>query len=286
MAALLGAAALFALGFVAVYALDRLPAETQLLGACLGLSLGCVAAALGVYARRLVPPLEGAEEYPPTVDEQAAADAGFAVRQLGAGLDRRRLLAAACLAAGGALTAALLVPVASLGPFLETARLRRSPWRRGVRLVDSAGRPLRAGDVPARTLVTAFPEGADRDEIGSPVVVVRIEPGLLRLPRERARWAPAGLVAYSKVCTHAGCAVSLYRVPKWPQSGPRAALVCPCHYSAFDPAAAGDVVAGPAGRPLPQLPLLLDGDGGLRAAGPLSAAPGPSWWDARARATS
>jgi ubiquinol-cytochrome c reductase iron-sulfur subunit len=99
--------------------------------------------------------------------------------------------------------------------------------------------------------------------MGSPVVVVRLE------SRE--------IVAYSKVCTHAGCAIALYRKPTFAQVEPKPALVCPCHYSTFDPADHGKVLFGPAGRALPQLPLLVDGDGNLRAAGNFSGPVGPSW---------
>jgi ubiquinol-cytochrome c reductase iron-sulfur subunit len=88
-------------------------------------------------------------------------------------------------------------------------------------------------------------------------------------------------VAYSKICTHAGCAIALYRKPTFPVVEPRPALVCPCHYSTFDPARAGEVLFGPAGRPLPQLPLLIDASRDLRAAGNFSGPVGPSWWGVR-----
>ena len=45
------------------------------------------------------------------------------------------------------------------------------------------------------------------------------------------------------------------------------AFTCPCHYSTFAPGEGGKVLFGPAGRPLPQLPLMIDADGNLRAAG-------------------
>ena len=64
-------------------------------------------------------------------------------------------------------------------------------------------------------------------------------------------------------------------------TGASPALVCPCHYSTFDPAAGGTVLFGPAGRDLPQLPLMIDGQGNLRAAGNFSGPPGPSWWGVR-----
>jgi ubiquinol-cytochrome c reductase iron-sulfur subunit len=108
---------------------------------------------------------------------------------------------------------------------------------------------------------------------------VRAEPAALRLPAERRGWAPEGLLAFSKICTHAGCAVSLYRYPTYaPTTDAGPALVCPCHYSTFDVLRAGRVIFGPAGRPLPQLPLALDGRRRLVAAGEIAGSIGPAWW--------
>ena len=52
-----------------------------------------------------------------------------------------------------------------------------------------------------------------------------------------------------------------------PADEPKPALVCPCHYSTFDPARGGTVIFGPAGRQAPMLPLEIDPRGYLRAAG-------------------
>jgi ubiquinol-cytochrome c reductase iron-sulfur subunit len=90
-------------------------------------------------------------------------------------------------------------------------------------------------------------------------------------------------VAYSKICTHAGCAISLYRAPLFQPDEPPPALVCPCHYSTFDPADGGTVVFGPAGRKLPMLPVFVDRRGHLRAKGNFDEAVGPSWWGVRLR---
>jgi ubiquinol-cytochrome c reductase iron-sulfur subunit len=70
-------------------------------------------------------------------------------------------------------------------------------------------------------------------------------------------------------------------VPTFAPVQPRPALVCPCHYSTFDPATGGTVLFGPAGRPLPQLPLSVDQQGFLRAGGTFSGPVGPSWWGVR-----
>jgi ubiquinol-cytochrome c reductase iron-sulfur subunit len=104
---------------------------------------------------------------------------------------------------------------------------------------------------------------------------------LLKLPPGREIWAPEGILAYSKICTHAGCAIALYRNPLFDPPEPNHALVCPCHYSTFDPAQGGKVLFGPAGRPLPQLPLMIGPDRRLLAAGRMTTPPGPSWWGVR-----
>lgn len=63
--------------------------------------------------------------------------------------------------------------------------------------------------------------------------------------------AADGIVAFSAICTHAGCMVSGWK------SADRHFL-CPCHGSVYDPAARGRVLAGPAPRPLPALPLCIE----------------------------
>jgi ubiquinol-cytochrome c reductase iron-sulfur subunit len=221
------------------------------------------------------------EEYPPEGHPQEQEEVAEIVRESGSRITRKRLLMGAGAAAGGALGVAVLTPALSLGPLWYTDPLYRTPWRRGVRLVDDAGKPISAAAIEQETYYTAYPEGADKEDIASPVVVVRLDPAALRLPSERSQWAPDGILAYSKVCTHAGCAVALYRKPTFPDVEPRPALVCPCHYSTFDPATGGSVIYGPAGRSLPQLPLMVDPDGILAAGGNYSGPVGPSWWGVR-----
>jgi ubiquinol-cytochrome c reductase iron-sulfur subunit len=271
-------AAALAVAFVVVYAGG---ANTQLLGLALGLSLAAVAAALVVTAFRLTSSEEAEEAYPEASHPTEAAEVEQIADESVRHLTRRKLLGLAAGGAGTALGVAFLTPLASLGPVLDTSRLRRQPWHRGVRLVDELGRVLNADEIELDTLHTAFPEGADPDELASPIVVVRLEPVRLDLPEGRSDWAPGGIVAYSKICTHAGCAVALYRAPHFEPTRPRPALVCPCHYSTFDPATGGTVLFGPAGRPLPQLPLMVGPKGELSALGGFSGPVGPSWWGVR-----
>lgn len=279
---LLALSALFAVGFVVVYGIYS-PAEipNELLGVCMGGSLAFIAAALAVFANHLVVTEELEEPYPEESPEKQHEIVEI-VKESGSRITRRRLLVGAGAAAGGALGVSALAPALSLGPLWDTTPLYQTPWRRGLRLVDERGTPYKASDIEEGTFYTAFPEGANQSEsIGAPLIVVRLAPGTLRLPPERANWAPEGILAYSKICTHAGCAIALYRKPTFPVVEPKPALVCPCHYSTFDPARAGAVIYGPAGRPLPQLPLAIDGAGYVRATGNFSGPVGPSWWGVR-----
>ena len=89
----------------------------------------------------------------------------------------------------------------------------------------------------------------------------------------RESWSPENFVAYSRVCTHAGCPVAEYiDVDQM--------LVCPCHQSAFDVLHGAQVVGGPAARPLPQLPLAIDEDGFLYAQSDFTETVGPGFWNA------
>lgn len=272
--ALLFATALLAVAFVVLYIVAD---DTQLLGLTGGLALACLAAACILAGLAIVPQetkvearpqLEHREDHEPIIQTvDSALD----------GVSRRRLLRGAGGAAGVALTAAVAAPIASLGPRVEK-RLDGSRWRRGLLLVDEDDKPIRADDLIDGAFITAFPEGADKRELGSPVVVVRIPPAELRLPPARRDWAPGGILAFSKICTHASCAIALFRYPLNEPTSRGPALVCPCHYSTFDPARAAKVIFGPAGRPLPQLPLVIDPAGQLRAGGPMSGPVGPAWW--------
>jgi cytochrome b6-f complex iron-sulfur subunit len=62
-------------------------------------------------------------------------------------------------------------------------------------------------------------------------------------------------VAYSAICTHQGCTVA-YKDGN---------LACPCHGSVFDPANGASVVAGPAQRPLPEIPVKVRGNEVVKA---------------------
>lgn len=78
--------------------------------------------------------------------------------------------------------------------------------------------------------------------------------------------------AYSKICTHVACPTSLYE-----QQTNR--ILCPCHQSQFDALQHGKPVFGPAARALPQLPITVDEEGYLIAAGNFIEPVGPAFWE-------
>jgi ubiquinol-cytochrome c reductase iron-sulfur subunit len=267
-----------AVAFIVVYSFDRLAHQTQYLGLALGGAFLLLAATCIVVANRLVVSEELQEPYPDLEHPQEIAEVDQIIAESGSRFTRKRLVRVAGLGALTAVGLAVITPALSLGPALDTRRLKWTPWRRGRRLVDNEGKPLRADEIAEGSFYTAYPEGADRELVGSPLVVVRVPPGELKT---RHDWAPSGIVAFSKICTHAGCAIALYRKPTFAAVEPRPALVCPCHYSTFDPADGGKVIFGPAGRALPQLPLEVDAKGYLRAKGNFDEPIGPSWWGVR-----
>ncbi len=283
--ALLGLSSLAAVGFILIYAFaDSLPAVTPLLGATIGLAFLFLAAALVVVGLKLVPTEEIAEEYPPHEhpgEQQVIAEL---MDESGTRFTRKRLFKLGLLGAGGTLGLALLTPAVSFGPLFHVGDFLRTPWRRGRRLVDESGRPYKASEIEKDNFYLAFPEGLNDEEkeaMAASLVVIRLDPDQLHLPPHLEGYDAHGILAYSRICTHAGCAIALYRAPLFQPDEPRPALVCPCHYSTFDPATGGAVTFGPAGRDLPLLPLYVDSGGYLHAKGNFDGPVGPSWWGVR-----
>jgi len=273
VALLLIAAAIAFAGFVVFYVVSE---DTQLLGLCLGLGLVLAGVASALAGKRVVIQEKTTDEYKDYGDREERREVENHLVEGKVGVTRRKLLFSSLAAVGAALGAAAVMPIASLGPRVGE-KVYETPWSAGKKVVDETGEAITLDTLSPGEFITAFPAGASKEDIGSALVLVRLEAGELELPADRAGSAPGGYVAYSKICTHAGCAVSLFRYPTFDETQPGPALVCPCHYSTFNPADGGKVLFGPAGRPLPQLPLRAGADGGLEAAGGFYEPIGPSY---------
>jgi ubiquinol-cytochrome c reductase iron-sulfur subunit len=279
IAAIFGIAALAGVALLGVYVLGG---QTQVEGVLLTLCLGGIGAGIVLWSQWLLPddltvePRHrlGSDDAGDDRSDggDASAPPGSAAREdaTEAAITRRTLLVRALVAAFGGLAAAVAIPVLSLGPAPGVSRFQ-TPWRRGLRLVGLDGQPVNAANLPLDGVLTVFPEGLPGSADGQ-AVLIHVDPSLLQLPPGREGWAPQGFVAYSKLCTHAGCPVGLYRAQQH-------RLLCPCHQSTFNVLDGATPLFGPAARPLPQLPISLSSDGTFVAQGDFTEPVGPSFWD-------
>ena len=163
---------------------------------------------------------------------------------------------------GLALTLAPRVAVAQTEP----ARERPKEGDLLVAVGAKTPEPLKPEDVPlGGKQIMAWPMDPESNTVRSgsrlnKVLLLRLDTeGLDPSTGERAA---EGVLAYSAVCTHTGCDVTVWH-PDLQN------LECPCHYSQYDPKAGARVLSGPAPRPLPALPLKIV-DGRLTVAKPFT----------------
>ena len=250
------------------------------IGMGMAIALFCIGAGLIHWAKTLMPDEEviaQRHEFKSEEDDRAEFVKTVKAGAADAGLGRRPLIKRTLGAALGlsALTPVLLLR--DLGP-LPGDDLKKTNWKKGTRLVTDPGdRPIRPEDLEvgavAQTL-PEFPAGKERhldDVAKDAVLLIRLRPEEFNLDAERLSWTHEGIIAFSKICSHMGCAVALYEQQT-------KHLLCPCHQSTFDVTRAAKVIFGPAARPLPQLNITVDEEGYLVAAAPFNEAVGPSFW--------
>ena len=195
-----------------------------------------------------------------------------------AGLGRRSLIKRTLGLSLGLAGLSPLILLGDLGP-LPDEKQKMTSWKKGTRLVTDPGdRPIKPSDLEVGGVVQVqpeFPPNKERhlDDIAQDsLLLIRIRPEEFNLDPERLSWTYEGIIAFSKICSHMGCAVALYE-----QTTKH--LLCPCHQSTFDVTRAAKVLFGPAARPLPQLALALDSEGYLIAKEPFNEPVGPSFWE-------
>ena len=271
-AMLLGTAGI--IGFGVAYWYDAKP---WVLGATMGvgvLLLGFGITAWGKYLMPKGPFVEERHDLRGT-DEERELFAAALVQRGGGVLGRRKMLVGTAglgLAAFGVVAA--FPSIRSMGP-LPKKTLDNTDWRKGTYLVDSTGRPVHVDDLAVGGIVTVYPFGLQNTDNGQAVdqtVLIRISTSDFTTRPGRETWGPSGYVAYSKLCTHLGCPVGLYEQQL-------EQLVCPCHQSMFDVTNGCEPNFGPAPRPLPQLPIYVDGRGLIRAQSDYLEPVGPGFWE-------
>jgi len=267
----------------------------------LGLGLGIGMFGIGVgaiyWAKTLMSNVEYVEErHPQRSDDETRA---VAADMMKAGVDdsgiaRRPLLKGAVAGAAALAPLPFLVPlVGNLGGDWNVGKFRHTLWGEtpeefsgrlpdgtlGRRLaIDPSDTPIKAADVTNGSVFHVIPQGLNdspdfyEEKAKSVVLLVRLDPTLIKEPPEKKDWSYDGIVAYSKICTHVGCPVALYEQQTHH-------LLCPCHQSTFDVTDQAKVVFGPAKRPLPQLPIAVDDEGYLVARHDFDEPVGPSYWE-------
>ncbi len=266
---------------VYVFPIGHVSALNLSLGLTLGLALFCIGAGAIHWARTLMTDVEVPEERhdieaTPEVREELLAGFQDGVRE--SDLGRRKLVRNTLIGAMAMVPLTGLVLLRDLGPMPGTM-LRHTKWAKGKMLInENTHEPLRPEDIAVGSLTFAMPEGLSEEDhdfnnqiAKAALMIVRLQPENIKDKRE-LDWSHEGIVAFSKICTHVGCPISLYEQQTHH-------VLCPCHQSTFDLTDGGRVIFGPAGHALPQLRITVNDKGYLEAMGDFAEPVGPAYWE-------
>jgi rieske iron-sulfur protein len=205
-------------------------------------------------AKRVADAAAGTDEVRPAAGPDRSANSG----QEAACLGRRRLLVTALTTCVGVAVARTVhaqdderPQAADLLVFAEGAHAGEVIKPDDLPL---GGRPALAWPMDPKTKVVR--KGSRLNE----VLVVRLKPA--EIDDETRPHAADGIVAYSAVCSHAGCTVTGWMKAA---NGDQNVFKCLCHNSEYDPRQNAQVVFGPAPRRLAALPLAM-GEGSITVA--------------------
>ncbi|CAM5713842.1 MULTISPECIES: ubiquinol-cytochrome c reductase iron-sulfur subunit [Streptomyces] len=264
-----------------VFTLGHINAMNFALGLTLGVALFCIGAGAVHWGRTLMSDHELVQERHPIeapADVRAQVFEDFRQGAKESQLGRRKLIRNTMFGAMAMVPLSGVVLLRDLGPLPED-KLRHTLWRKGKLIVNmNTNEPLRPSDVAVGSLTFAKPEGLEEHDHGfqneiakAALMLVRIQPEDIKDKRE-LEWSHEGIVAYSKICTHVGCPISLYEQQTHH-------VLCPCHQSTFDLSDGARVIFGPAGHPLPQLRIGVNDEGYLEALGDFEEPVGPAFWE-------
>jgi ubiquinol-cytochrome c reductase iron-sulfur subunit len=263
------------------------------LNLALGVTIGSAILLIGVgaihWAKKLMTDVEVVQERHPIgsdTEDNAEALAVFDAGTEQSGFARFTIIRRTLIGAMALLPLPFIVLLRDLWPTPEgspspTELLSTTLWRTGERIYsDITYQPIKAADIPVGGLVNAVPKDLPEveEEAGNlnarakaAIIVIRMRPEEI-VSEQGDGWSYEGILAFSKICTHVGCPISLYEQRTHH-------LLCPCHQSTFDLADSGNVVFGPAARRMPQLPIGIDDEGYLIALSDFTEPVGPSFWE-------
>lgn len=178
-------------------------------------------------------------------------------------ITRRKFVNTALGASAAVGTLALVSTLGGANPVFRLTRDKMPPSPGDVLIHaegDKTGQPVAVADLNDK-VTRAWPQGKDKD--GNPLIrsgdpnniltIFKFPAGQLIAPTNLEATIDNQIVAYSDICTHAGCSVA-------DAQGHGGIMHCPCHSGEYDPKQGCKVVGGPPPRPLAQLPIQMDGD--------------------------
>ncbi|MEU9374129.1 Rieske 2Fe-2S domain-containing protein [Streptomyces sp. NPDC048255] len=266
---------------VYIFPIGKVSALNFSLGLTLGLALFLIGAGAVHWARTLMSDVEIADERHPmgaSAEVKAQVMSDFRAGTDESTIARRPLIRNTMLGALALVPLSGIVILRDLGPLPED-KLRKTLWAKGKLLINqNTMEPLRPEDVVVGSLTFVQPEGLEEGQhdfqtqiAKAALMIVRIQPEDIK-DKQELEWSHEGIVAYSKICTHVGCPISLYEQQTHH-------VLCPCHQSTFDLSDGARVIFGPAGHALPQLRIGVNDEGFLEALGDFEEPVGPAFWE-------
>ncbi|MFC7548366.1 ubiquinol-cytochrome c reductase iron-sulfur subunit [Plantactinospora sp. GCM10030261] len=265
---------------------------TPLLGVTLGVALLGIGFGLLSWGKKLLPreiSIQDRHTGPSSDDDRTIAAQTMLYMADEIGVRRRPLLGLTALL--GLAPVGLVAAAPLVGGLIKQPHEKNQMFTTGwdpegndgdlVSVTREDGTRVRPEDISPGGQMTVFPgipHGHSNLHADSPVLLIHLredDAEVARSANERAGkqdYMYGNYIAYSKICTHAGCPASLYE-----QQTNR--LLCPCHQSQFLITDNAKPIFGPASRRLPQLPIEVDADGFFVAKSDFTETVGPDFWE-------